>query len=164
MSVLIHTKLFQWSDIIPMRSLHEFHKISNEKVFCSFTFQFLNYWTDSNKFSTRWRWVVSFMPQPLYPEGNSPWYPLDRRLDGTQSLSGRSGEEKNSQPPLGTTASRTALGPTQHPIQWVPGALYLAVQRPGREAVNSPLFSAEVKEWVELHLHSPIRPHGVVLS
>jgi hypothetical protein len=24
--------------------------------------------------------VVSFTPQPLYPEGKSPWYPLDRRL------------------------------------------------------------------------------------
>jgi len=30
--------------------------------------------------------------------GKSPWYPLDRRLDGPQSCSGRGGEEKNSQP------------------------------------------------------------------
>jgi hypothetical protein len=48
--------------------------------------------------STRWRWVVSFTPRPLYPQGKSPWYPLDRRLGGLQSRSGRSGEEKNSQP------------------------------------------------------------------
>jgi hypothetical protein len=34
-------------------------------------------------------------------QGNSPWYPLDRRLGGPQSLSGRGGEEKNSQPPPG---------------------------------------------------------------
>jgi hypothetical protein len=34
----------------------------------------------------------------------------------------------------------------------------------GREADNSPPSSAEVKEWVELYLHSPIRLHGVVLS
>jgi hypothetical protein len=33
---------------------------------------------------------------------------------------------------LFTTASRTALGPTQPPIQWVPGALSLGVKRPGR--------------------------------
>jgi hypothetical protein len=33
----------------------------------------------------------------------------------------------------------------------------------GREADHSPPFSAEVKEWVELYLHSPIRLHGVVL-
>jgi hypothetical protein len=32
------------------------------------------------------------------PQGKSPWYPLDRRLGGTQSRSGRDGEEKNSQP------------------------------------------------------------------
>jgi hypothetical protein len=33
------------------------------------------------------------------PQGKSLWYPLDRRLGGTQSRSGRGGEEKNSQPP-----------------------------------------------------------------
>jgi hypothetical protein len=47
---------------------------------------------------------------------------------------------------LFTTASRTALGPTQPPIQWVPGSLSLAVKRPGREADHSPPSSAEVKE------------------
>jgi hypothetical protein len=65
---------------------------------------------------------------------------------------------------LFTTASRTALGPTQPPIRWVPGALSLGVKRPGREADHSPPPSAEVKECVELYLHSPIRPHGVEFS
>jgi hypothetical protein len=46
---------------------------------------------------------------------------------------------------LFTTASRTALGPTQTPIQWVPGALSLGLKRPGREADHSPPYSAEVK-------------------
>jgi hypothetical protein len=46
-------------------------------------------------------WVVSFTPWPLYPQGKSPMYPLDRRLGGPQSLSGRGGEEKNSQPSQG---------------------------------------------------------------
>jgi hypothetical protein len=45
--------------------------------------------------------MVSFTPRPLYPQGKSPWYPLDRRLGGPQSRSGRGGEEKNSQPPPG---------------------------------------------------------------
>jgi hypothetical protein len=44
------------------------------------------------------RWVVSFTPLSLYPQGKSPWYPLDGRVGGHQSRSGRSGEEKNSQP------------------------------------------------------------------
>jgi hypothetical protein len=56
---------------------------------------------------------------------------------------------------LFTTASRTALGPTQTPIQWVPGGLSLEVKRPGREANHSRPSSAEVEERVELYLHSP---------
>jgi hypothetical protein len=40
--------------------------------------------------------MVSFMPRPFYPQGKSPWYPLDRRLGGPQSCSGHGGEEKNS--------------------------------------------------------------------
>jgi hypothetical protein len=47
---------------------------------------------------------------------------------------------------LFTTASRTALGSNQPPIQWVPGALSLGIKRPGREADHSPPSSAEVKE------------------
>jgi hypothetical protein len=45
---------------------------------------------------TRWRWVVSFTPRPLYPRGKSSLFPLDRRLGGPQSQSGCCGEEKNS--------------------------------------------------------------------
>jgi len=42
--------------------------------------------------------VVSFTPQLLYPQGKSPQYPLDRRLDGAHIESGHSGEEENSLP------------------------------------------------------------------
>jgi hypothetical protein len=44
---------------------------------------------------TRWRWVVSFKPQPLYFRGMSPRYPLNRRPFKPQSRSGRFGEVKN---------------------------------------------------------------------
>jgi hypothetical protein len=47
---------------------------------------------------------------------------------------------------LFATASRTALGPTQPPIQWVPGALSLGVKRPGHEVDHSPPSSVGVKE------------------
>jgi hypothetical protein len=50
---------------------------------------------------TRWRRVIDLTLLPLYPQGKSPWYPLDRRLGGLQGRSGRCGEEKNSQPPPG---------------------------------------------------------------
>jgi len=33
----------------------------------------------SLNFTTSWRWVASFMQQKLYPQGTSPWYPLDRK-------------------------------------------------------------------------------------
>jgi hypothetical protein len=48
---------------------------------------------------TRWRWVISFTSRLLYPQGKSPWYPLDRRLGAPYRRSGRSGEEKHFQPP-----------------------------------------------------------------
>jgi hypothetical protein len=49
---------------------------------------------------------------------------------------------------LVTTTSGLALGFTQPPIQWVPGALSPGVKRPEREAGNSPPSSAKVKnEW-----------------
>jgi hypothetical protein len=54
---------------------------------------------------TRWRSVVSFTLRPLYLQGKSPWYPLDRRLGGSQSRPGHGGEEKNSQPLLGLEPS-----------------------------------------------------------
>jgi len=47
-----------------------------------------------------------------------------------------------------------ALGPTQPPIQWVPGAPSLGVEQPRREADHSLQSIAEVKECVELDLHS----------
>jgi hypothetical protein len=44
-----------------------------------------------------------------------------------------------------TIASRTALGPTQSPSQWVAGDLSLGVKQPEREADHSSPYSAEVK-------------------
>jgi hypothetical protein len=32
---------------------------------------------------TRWRWVVSFTPRPIYSRGKSSWYPLQWRLGGS---------------------------------------------------------------------------------
>ena len=50
------------------------------------------------------------------------------------------------------TCSNRPMGPTQPPIQWVPGLF------PGGKAAGawrwSPTFSAEVKERVELHIFS----------
>ena len=37
---------------------------------------------------TGWMWVVNFRPRPLYPQERTP-VPMERRLDGPQSRSGR---------------------------------------------------------------------------
>jgi hypothetical protein len=68
---------------------------------------------------------------------------------------------------LFTTVSRMALGPTQPPIQRVPGVLSLGVKWPGAEAEHSPPSIAEVKrsknEWN--YTSTPlICLHGMVLS
>jgi hypothetical protein len=62
-----------------------------------------------------------------------------------------------------TIASREALGPTQPPIQRLPGTLSLGVKQPGREADHSPPPSAEVNAWSRTFT-PPIRFYGVVLS
>jgi hypothetical protein len=46
-------------------------------------------------FVTRLRWVVGFTPRPLYSCGIRPRYPLDRKLDESQSRSRPWGEENN---------------------------------------------------------------------
>jgi hypothetical protein len=47
---------------------------------------------------TRWRWVVSFTPLPLYSREKNHRYPPDLMLGGPQNLSGRYGGEKNLSP------------------------------------------------------------------
>jgi hypothetical protein len=59
-------------------------------------------------FGTRWRWVVSFTPRPLYSREKSPRYILGRRLGEPQSSSGCYGEEKNLVPRRKSNAGRPA--------------------------------------------------------
>jgi hypothetical protein len=59
----------------------------------------------------RWRWVVSFTLQPLYPPGKSPRCPLDRML---QSRSGLCGEERNLYPCRKSNPSHPAHSPSRN--------------------------------------------------
>jgi hypothetical protein len=66
-------------------------------------------------------------------------YGLDYRAIGVRSPAGAKDY------PL-TSVSRPALGPTQPPVQWVPGVLSPGVKaRPGRDADHAPPSSAEVE-------------------
>jgi hypothetical protein len=55
------------------------------------------YWV-SRSISPRILDVCTGWSVQLHPKGRSPCYPLDRRLGGPQSRSGRGGVEKNSHP------------------------------------------------------------------
>jgi hypothetical protein len=65
----------------------------------------------------------------------------DRLQDGRQGFDSRQGQEIF----LYSTASRPALGPTQPPIQWVPGELSPGVKRLRREGDHSPPSSVQIK-------------------
>jgi hypothetical protein len=78
-------------------------------------------------------------------------------LDGLGSISGR---RKSF---LYSTVSTGAQGPTQPPIQRVPGIFPPGVKRKAYEADHSPPSVAEVQSG-GVNLHSPTRLHGVVLN
>jgi hypothetical protein len=64
---------------------------------------------------------------------------------------------------LFTTVSRTALVPTQPPIQWVKRALFLGVKRPGvKLTTHIHLVPRSKNEW-RFTSTPPIRLHGVML-
>jgi hypothetical protein len=86
-----------------------------------------------------WKQQLKKIPINSAGAGIAHWY-SDGLCAGRSGFDSGQGKEI-----LLYTAFRVALGPTQLPIQWVPGALSPGVKMPGREADNSPPFSAEVK-------------------
>jgi hypothetical protein len=77
---------------------------------------------------TRWRWEVSFTPQPLYHQGNCPRHPLNRKLGGPQNRSGRYGEDKNSCP-CGESNPVSAAGTLSLYRPSYPGILFIIRSR-----------------------------------
>jgi hypothetical protein len=62
-----------------------------------------------------------------------------------------------------STAYRSALGPTQPPIQWEPGAISLGESGRGvKLTIHLHLVSESI--MVEKYLHGPTRFRGVVLN
>jgi hypothetical protein len=62
------------------------------------------------------------------------------------------------------TMPRLALGPTQPPLQWVPGTLSMEVKWPRCKADHQPTSNDEVKNAWSYTSTPLVRLHGVVLS
>jgi hypothetical protein len=95
----------------------------------------------------------------LHPPGRSPWYPLDRRLGGSQSQSGCSGKEKNSQPlpelePLMVTGKYcTNLRLCQMPVSQMKASYLVKILfgYHGQASANVGLFTSPIKLSLQVH-------------
>jgi hypothetical protein len=82
------------------------------------------------------------MQEPEWHSWYSDWLGAGR----PRGRSSSPGKFKNF---LFSTSSRLAVGPTQPPLQCVPGALSPGIKWQGREADHSPPASAKVKKmWI----------------
>jgi hypothetical protein len=66
----------------------------------------------------RWMWMLSYTSWPIYPPGKKRRYPLDRRLGGPQSWSGRRGEVKISFPFRESIPGRPARSPSLYRLSY----------------------------------------------
>jgi hypothetical protein len=130
----------------------------------------LNNLRQSTAPSTKYLWLFSWPKDFLLLRNSKFHYRLHKRLSlghilrTSSTALGYKLEDRRfeSRQGLGiflfTTATRPALGPTQPPVQWLPGALSVGIKRPGHEGDRSPPPSAKVKECLELYFHSPNTP------
>jgi hypothetical protein len=113
---------------------------------------------------TRWKWAISFKPWPLYPQGKSPWYPLDNtgiaQWYSVGLWAGWSGFRVPAAVGNFSLHRRVQTGYRNHPHS------YPTVTRgsfPGDKAIEAwswPLISIRCRgqECLELYLHSPNMP------
>jgi hypothetical protein len=119
---------------------------------------------------TRWRWVVSFTPRPLYPPGKEPLLPIGQEAGWSpEPVWTRGWGEKFP----GSTWTRTPDNDSVlyyinitvvYLIEMGVGALNPGVTQLGREADHSPSSSDEVKDIWSCISSPPIHLHGVVLG
>ena len=115
-------------------------------------------------------YVISFIPI-LFPPSYAPIFrsafsPEDPPLPSLRLRFSQKGHYGDRIPVRGRDFAhppRQALGPTQPPIQWVPG-LSQGVKRTGHGVDHPPPSSAEVKERVGLYLNSTSGPSWPVIG
>jgi hypothetical protein len=158
---VVYVGSFVYGDLTPWsRVVEKPTDTQPVKIFPSFygTQRFIIVYKRDRQWSLSWaRWIQSTASHPFHSDILSvlrwneitynnwePWY-----LSGIALGYGLDDRGFESRQGLGiclfTTASRPALGPRRLPIQWVAGALYLGIKRPGREPDQTPPSSAEFK-------------------
>jgi hypothetical protein len=113
--------------------------------------------TCSSETSVGFQRATRSYSEPGYRSRYSDWL----RVGRPRGRSSSPGGVKNF---LFSTLSRSALGPTRPPIQWLPAGFSPGVKRPGRESGHSPPGGAEIKEIRIYTSTTPIRFHGVVFN
>jgi hypothetical protein len=111
-------------------------------------------------------WSLNVTDQISHPHKTSKYfvlYILIRSWYSDGLPAGRPGFNSRQYKIFLFTASRPIPGPTQPPIQYVPGAMSLEVNQPGCEANRSPPSTAKVKNG-EAIPPLPICLHGIVLN
>jgi hypothetical protein len=100
------------------------------------------------------KWLVLFCFRVLLSIVTGVWYRSRDSAVGIASVYGLNDPGVGIRVPVearifSSRSSRPVLGPTQPPVQWVPGALSPGKKLPGREADHSPPTSADVKKtWI----------------
>jgi hypothetical protein len=90
-------KIFEKDFLIDDRFHQVFLQLKYDVLWTAF-WKHIGMWRYTSRilnFGTWWRWVVKFMSWPPYPSGKHPQYPLNRRLGGSQSRTGRCRKQKS---------------------------------------------------------------------
>ena len=115
-------------------------------------------WGNTKRRSQLWRFSIILVKRSSCPCGPQK---LSRYCDSLQD--GRSGDRH----PVGARFSAPVqTGPGAHPVSYAMGTecLSLWIKWPGGGVDHPPASSAEVKERMELYLHSPLGPSWPVLG
>jgi len=98
--------------------------------------------------------VGSFTPRPLYSQGKNTRHPLDRRLGGSQSRSGRGGEVSKVPIPSCRESNPGYQGRSLVSVVTELIRLPTPYQVPFHEAALTKRYAITTYGWAEVQLHA----------